>query len=72
MNRIKLISKTAQAIIAILVFGSAVSVAYAKDKDKECWVDFYQDSQYTGLTLGLRTEREHYGILVEEYWKVPP
>jgi hypothetical protein len=24
------------------------------------------------LTLGLRTEREHYGILVEEYWKVPP
>jgi len=53
MNRIKLISKTAQAIIAILVFGGAVSAAYAKDKNKECWVDLYRDSQYTGKHLRL-------------------
>lgn len=51
MNRKKLIVKTAETMVALLVFGSAMSTASAKDK--ECWVDFYQNSQYTGKHLRL-------------------
>lgn len=51
MNPIKLTLKPTKAMLAILVFSSTASIAYAKDQ--ECWVDFYQDSQYTGKHLRL-------------------
>lgn len=49
MKARQLILQTAMA--AILVLGSALSAAYAKDDG--CWVDFYHDSQYTGKHLRL-------------------
>jgi hypothetical protein len=51
MNRTKLILKTANAIFAMMVFWSAVPTAYAKDK--ECWAEFFQDSQYAGKQFRL-------------------
>jgi Beta/Gamma crystallin len=51
MNRTKLILKTAKAMVAILFFWSAVSTAYAKDK--ECWAEFFQGSQYAGKQFRL-------------------
>ena len=51
MNRTKLILKTANAIVAMMVFWSAVPTAYAKDK--ECWAEFFQDSQYAGKQFRL-------------------
>ncbi len=51
MNRTKLILKTVKAIVAILVFWSTVPTAYAKDK--ECWAEFFQDSQYAGKQFRL-------------------
>jgi len=51
MNRTKLILKTANAIVAMMIFWSAVPTAYAKDK--ECWAEFFQDSQYAGKQFRL-------------------
>lgn len=70
MNRIKLMLNTAQAIIAILVFGSAAPAAYAKDK--ECWVDLYQDSQYTGKHLRLEgpVQMENLKNVQGENWEL--
>lgn len=51
MNHIKLIVKTAKSLAALMILASAVSTAHAKDE--ECWVDFYQNSQYSGKHLHL-------------------
>ena len=51
MNQTKLMLKTAKAMVTILVFWSAVSTAYAKDK--ECWAEFFQGSQYAGKQFRL-------------------
>ncbi len=51
MNRIKLLLGTIKtAAVAFAVLGS-VSVSYAKDKD--CWAEFFEDSQYKGAHLRL-------------------
>jgi len=46
MNRITLIGGVLKAITLITVVVGGTSVAYAKDKD--CWAEFYQNSQYGG------------------------
>jgi hypothetical protein len=51
MNQTQLIVKTVKVMVAILVFWSAVPTAYAKDK--ECWAEFFQDSQYVGKQFRL-------------------
>lgn len=47
----KLIVKTAKAMVAILVLLNAIPTAYSKDK--ACWAEFFQDSQYSGKQFHL-------------------
>jgi hypothetical protein len=69
MNRTKLILKTANAIVAMMVFWSAVPTAYAKDK--ECWAEFFQDSQYAGKQFRLEgpVQLENLSNVHNENWE---
>jgi len=69
MNRTKLILKTANAIVAMMVFWSAVPTAYAKDK--ECWAEFFQDSQYAGKQFRLEgpVQLENLSNVHSENWE---
>lgn len=51
MNRITLVSLSGKAGLVVLLFLSSLSAIYAKDKD--CWVEFFQDSQYAGKHFRL-------------------
>jgi len=46
MNQIKLIWGALETITTVAVVVSSISVGYAKDKD--CWAEFYENSQYKG------------------------
>jgi len=46
MNRNKLVWGSLKTITTIALAASSISVGYTKDKD--CWAEFYADSQYSG------------------------
>jgi hypothetical protein len=46
MNRFQLVSGAAKAVVFVMVFLAQGLNAYGKDKD--CWADFFEHSQYTG------------------------
>ena len=46
MNRIKLVLGTIKTAAVAIAALSLVSVSYAKDKD--CWAEFFENSQYEG------------------------
>jgi hypothetical protein len=70
MNRIKLIVKTAKSLAALVVLASVVSTGHAKDE--ACWVDFYQNSQYTGKHLRLEgpVQMENLRNVQGENWEL--
>lgn len=46
MNRFQLVSGTVKAVMLVMVFLAQGSSAYGKDKG--CWADFFEHSQYEG------------------------
>lgn len=48
MNRINPVFKAIKMFFVLSVLVSVIPAAYAKDKYKDCWVEFFQGSQYSG------------------------
>lgn len=52
MNRIKFVLGAIKPVVMVGMVLAATSTAYAKDKD--CWGEFFEDSQYGGDSLRLQ------------------
>lgn len=51
MNRTKLISNCSRSVLAVLLILAPLSMVYAGSK--ECWVEFFENSQYSGKHFRL-------------------
>jgi hypothetical protein len=69
MNKIKLFFHCFQTLLYFMLFFTFTSNAYAKDK--ECWADFFEESQYKGQHLLLEgpTQLENLSKVNGENWE---
>lgn len=68
MNRIRLISRNFKALFAVMVLCGVASNAYAVDKD--CWADFFDETEYAGKHLFIEgaTQLENLNNVNGDNW----